>query len=483
MDNEPTPTLEAAALLRELVENWASETFVPATYPALTPGNADFTRAVEEKTNAVMGKFNALVIMMASNAEDEQIASALRHAVRTCVRDLIVPENSTLNSEIDELIQHAAQEHLEQQHRTEGEVFPTEEAPSATDGGKRGGGANLSVASPSVPQEPNRVEQLLTALVESQAALMKGTTTAAEKQHDQEEENNQFLHKLRKITGVQKPTAINMAKSTLKEFGLWVDKLLVFLQHVDSKSKGLATIINKLKTCCYASGIADSEERHEQLWLITTMAETNYANLQFHLPTGDKDPDPPSYTNLTPQQVELDKQIFVYVFSLLQAGASGTASAELHQYNLKVQEDESFGSFVELILYGFYTKSKPPVYAWLNSSARLDDMPYKISAPKGASSMDQIEGEMLQTISQFMRQKVQPWQRAAAKAHEYFVSTGFKRAAGHFEKAVNKMGHRGPTSPPSRPHCAGRRQLRGKPAISRCGTGSSLSEANRERTF
>ena len=96
MDNEPTPTLEAIALLRELAENWASETFVPATYPALTPDNADFTRAVEEKTNAVMGKFNALVIMMASNAEDEQIASALRHAVRTCVRDLIVPENSTL---------------------------------------------------------------------------------------------------------------------------------------------------------------------------------------------------------------------------------------------------------------------------------------------------------------------------------------------------------------------------------------------------
>ena len=269
MDNEPAPTLEVTALLRELVENWASATFVPATYSALSPGNADFTRAVEEKTNAVMGKFNALVIMMASNAEDEQIASALRHAVRTCVRDLIVPENSTLNSEIDELIQHAAQEHLEQQHRTEGEVFPTEEAPSATDGGKRGGGANLSVASPYVPQEPNRVEQLLTALVESQAALMKSTTTAAEKQHDQEEENNQFLHKLRKITGVQKPTAINMAKSTLKEFGLWVDKLLVFLQHVDSKSKGLATIAAEI--FCNNTA-ANSKLRHidqRQHWIST----------------------------------------------------------------------------------------------------------------------------------------------------------------------------------------------------------------------
>ena len=70
-DGPATPTLEATALVRELVENWASTTFVPATHPALSPGNADFTQAVEEKTNAVMGKFNALVIMMASNAADE----------------------------------------------------------------------------------------------------------------------------------------------------------------------------------------------------------------------------------------------------------------------------------------------------------------------------------------------------------------------------------------------------------------------------
>ena len=148
-DGPASSPLEASALLRELVENWASSTFVPATQDALSPGNADFTRAVEEKTNAVMGKFNALVIMMASNAEDEQIASGLRHTARTCVRELIVPENSALNSQIDDLILHAAEEHLEQQHRAEGEVFPTEEAPSATDGGKPGGGATSSVASPS----------------------------------------------------------------------------------------------------------------------------------------------------------------------------------------------------------------------------------------------------------------------------------------------------------------------------------------------
>ena len=276
--SEPPSRDESKRILREIVLNWAT---AHADVDGLD--SEDSIRVAEEKTQSIMEQINVLVDMLArASSTEEASGRMLKEMVNARIWQLIVPIDEVVIEEIDEMMTHVAHEKRihNQALASQSKEFPSDDAMglqrpgkvrSGEQGEQRRGTANADGTS-ITHQSGSKMEQLLEALVQSHTALARSNATAAERQQDQDEESHQFLNRLRKVSGVQRPPSINMAKASLSELSHWVETLLIFIQHVDHKSKGLSAIINKLKVCCYASGVADTNEHLDQLWKITDMA-------------------------------------------------------------------------------------------------------------------------------------------------------------------------------------------------------------------
>ena len=74
----------------------------------------------------------------------------------------------------------------------------------------------------------------------------------------------------------------------------------------------------------------------------------------------DQREEPKQYAQLEPSVRELDFQMYGHTMPLIQLGA-GVYSGGCLFYKDKVERDNAFASFVELILYIYSTKTLSPI--------------------------------------------------------------------------------------------------------------------------
>ena len=240
-------------------------------------------------------------------------------------------------------------------------------------------GGDASATHPQVDGGASSVNSSqLELILQQQSKIAQGQVDAlnalanAQAAQTERKQHNGFLTSLQKVSGVAKPKTLNVFDCSLTELNHWVDNLLHYVQHVDVKSKALVDLIVQLRNCTFSSTDWSAEEQRQQNVTVTNMAEQNYANMLSQCPPAQRE-EPKLYAELDPQVMELDYQMYGYTISLIHQG-SGEHSAEVLQYKDKVQGDDNFASFVELILYVYSTKIPSPIHQWLQECHTFNNL-------------------------------------------------------------------------------------------------------------